>query len=159
MNKGRTRRWSLRLGFAATLALAACTQGWAMGKMILFSAVSGKVLLDGKPVPGAKVEREFRWSWKDEIGKDSTTTGAAGEFSFAKIERSSFLGSLLPHEPVVRQSLTIQHGGKAYEAWLLNKHNYDDNGEVEGKALRLVCRLEATPGKHPGGYYGICELE
>jgi hypothetical protein len=131
-----------------------------MAKMVIFSAVSGKVLQDGKPVPGASVEREFRWVWKDEIGTDSATTGANGEFSFAKIERSSFLGSLLPHEPVVRQSLTIKVGGKSYEAWLLNKHNYDDNGEVEGKKpLKLVCRLEATPSRHAGGYYGICELE
>ena len=130
-----------------------------MAKMVIFSAVSGKVLQDGKPVPGATVEREFRWAWKDETGIDSATTGAAGEFSFGRIERSSFLGSLLPHEPVVRQSLTIKVGGKSYEGWLLNKHNYDDNGEVEGKPLRLVCRLEAAPGKHPGGYYGLCELE
>jgi hypothetical protein len=152
MNK---RVWAL----CGMLALFVAAQESAMAKMVIFSAVSGKVLQDGKPVPGATVEREFRWSWKDEIGKDSTTTGAGGEFSFSKIERSSFLGSLLPHEPVVRQSLTIQHGGKAYEAWLLNKHNYNDNGEVGGKPLRLVCRLEATPGKHAGGYYGICELE
>jgi len=148
--------WALLVG--AVLLLAA--QESAMAKMVLFSSVSGRVLQDGKPVPGATVEREFRWAWKDETGTDATTTGAAGEFAFAKIERSSFLGSLLPHEPVVRQSLTIKVNGKTYEAWLLNKHNYNDNGEVEGKKpLRLVCRLEAAPARHPGGYYGICELE
>ena len=147
--------WAL----CGALVLFMAAQESAMAKMVIFSAVSGKVLQDGKPVPGATVEREFRWSWKDEIGTDSATTGAAGEFSFGRIERSSFLGSLLPHEPVVRQSLTIKVGGKSYEGWLLNKHNYDDNGEVEGKPLRLVCRLEAAPGKHPGGYYGLCELE
>mgnify|MGYP000001615227 CR=1 FL=1 len=144
---------------AAVLALFGCQEA-AMARMVLFSAVSGKVLQDGKAVAGATVEREFRWAWKDETGTDSATTGNGGEFAFPKVERSSLLGSLLPHEPVVRQSLTIKVNGKAYEAWLLNKHNYDDNGEVEGKKpLRLVCRLEAAPARHAGGYYGICELE
>lgn len=152
------KKWAWGLPCVALVFFAA--QESAMAKMVLFSAVSGKVLQDGKPVPGATVEREFRWAWKDETGTDAATTGAGGEFSFPKIERSSFLGSLLPHEPVVRQSLTIKVNGKSYEGWLLNKHNYDDNGEVEGKKpLRLVCRLEAAPARHPGGYYGICEVE
>lgn len=155
----------MKRGLGAAAALAAGivlvgVQESAMAKMVLFSAVTGRVLQDGKPVRGATVEREFRWAWKDETGADSATTGAGGEFSLPRIERSSFLGSLVPHEPVVRQSLTIKVNGKAYEGWLLNKHNYDDNGEVEGKKpLKLVCRLEAAPGRHGGGYYGICELE
>jgi hypothetical protein len=151
------KKWVWTLGGALAFFAA---QEPAMAKMVIFSAVNGRVLQDGKPVPGATVEREFRWAWKDETGKDNATTGGGGEFAFGKIERSSFLGSLLPHEPVIRQSLTIKVNGKAYEAWLFNKHNYDDNGEVEGKKpLKLVCRLEAAPSRHAGGYYGICELE
>ena len=130
-----------------------------MAKMVIFSAVTGKVLQDGKPVSGASIEREFRWAWKDETGTDKATSGIGGEFSFPAVERSSFLGSLLPHEPVVRQSITIRHAGKSYEAWLYNKHNYDDKGELEGKPLRLVCRLENAPQRHAGGYYGICDIE
>ena len=59
-----------------------------MAKMVIFSAVSGRVLQDGTPVPGATVEREFRWAWKDETGTDATTTGPGGEFALPKIERS-----------------------------------------------------------------------
>lgn len=130
-----------------------------MAKMVIFSAVSGKVLHDGKPVAGATVEREFHWGWKDETGRDSTTTGPDGEFALPRIERSSLLGSLLPHEPVIAQDLTIRHAGKAYKAWMFNKHSYGDNAENAGKPLRLVCRLEAVPVRHDGGYYGICDLE
>jgi hypothetical protein len=74
----RRRAWIALAALGALLAW----QGNAMAKMVIFSAIGGKVLQDGKPVPGASVEREFRWSWKDEVGTDSTTTGNAGEFSF-----------------------------------------------------------------------------
>ena len=48
-----------------------------MASMVIFSAVSGKVLQAGQPVAGAVVEREFRWAWKEENGKDAATTDAA----------------------------------------------------------------------------------
>ena len=57
------------IGIAAVLVLLAAGKAIAMGKMCLFSEVQGTVLLNNQPVPGAVVEREFRWSWKDETGK------------------------------------------------------------------------------------------
>lgn len=129
-----------------------------MAKMVIFSAVKGRVLDGDKPVAGAVIEREFRWGWKDEIGIDKTTSGADGAFSLPVIERSSFLASFLPHEPVIRQTLTIRHDGKAYEAWLYNKHNYDDNGELDGRPIKITCRLE-TPPQRRGSVYGICEID
>lgn len=129
-----------------------------MAKMVIFSAVSGRVLLDGAPVAGALVEREYRWVWKDETGTDKTVSGANGEFSLPVIERSSLLGSLLPHEPNIRQSLTIRHAGKNHEAWLYNKHSYTNNDELEGRPIRLVCRLESQAQRR-GRVYGICEFE
>lgn len=153
-------RWPRRLlagALAAGLLFAA--QGTAMAKMVIFSAVQGRVLDNGKPVAGAQIEREFKWAWKDETGTDATTTGADGAFALPAIERSSFLGSLLPHEPVIRQSITIRHAGKAYEAWLHNKHSYADNAELGGRPIRLVCRLENPPQRRNDGIYGICEFE
>jgi len=128
-----------------------------MAKMVLFSAVQGRVLEDGKPVAGATLEREAKWTWKNEMRNDSTTSGADGVFAFDAIVGSSLLGSVLPHEPVVHQKITIRHGGSAYEAWLHVKHSYDENGEL-GRPLKLVCRLEAKPVRRDG-YYGICEAE
>ena len=130
-----------------------------MAKMVIFSTVQGRVLDNGKPVAGAQIERTFKWAWKDETGSDTATTGATGEFALPAIERSSFLGSLLPHEPVIRQSITIRHGGKAYEAWLHNKHSYDNNAELGGKPIRLVCKLETPPQRRSGDICGICEFE
>lgn len=128
-----------------------------MGKMVLFSAVRGQVLLNGKPVVGATVEREFDWAWKSEKGRDSTLTDAEGRFSLAPITRTSFLGGLLPHEPVVRQVISIDHAGKRYKAWATFKRDYEDNGELDGRPIVMTCRLEAEPQRR-GEVFGLCEL-
>ena len=141
----------------AAIGLMAAAQGVAMKKMVLFSAVRGKVLMAGAPVAGASVEREFVWGWKDETGRDSATTDANGEFHLAAVLRSSRLGSLLPHEPSIRQTILLRHGGQTYKAWMFDKGNYDDNGELAGKPIVMTCRLETAPQRR-GAVYGICEL-
>ena len=128
-----------------------------MAKMVIFTAVQGKVLLAGKPVAGAVVEREFRWAWKQETGVDSAQTDMAGQFSLPAIERSSLMGSLLPHEPNIRQTILIKYAGKVHKAWMFDKGNYRPQGEI-GKPIVLTCRLE-TEATHRGEVFGICELE
>ncbi|WP_205702603.1 DUF6795 domain-containing protein [Rubrivivax rivuli] len=156
--RNRTLRRLLGLAglLLAGLGLTLATQGTAMAKMVMFSAVSGKVLQDGKPVAGAVVEREFRWSWKSETGTDATQTDAQGVFKLPLIERSSFMGSVLPHEPNVRQTILIKHGGKTYKAWMFDKPNYKPEGEI-GRPIVMTCRLEKEPTHH-GDVFGICEL-
>lgn len=129
-----------------------------MAKLVIFSAVDGRVLLDGQPVAGAVVERKFKWGWKDETGTDRATTGSDGTFSLPAIERSSLLGSLLPHEVVIDQTLVIAFAGKTYKAWALFKRDYDNNSELGGKPLKLTCRLDKPPARR-GNLFGICELE
>jgi hypothetical protein len=129
-----------------------------MAKMVIFSAVSGTVMHEGKPVADAVIEREWKWVWGDETGSDQATTAADGSFSLPKIERRSFLGGLLPHEPVVRQTILIRHAGNSYKAWMFDKHDYTDQGELAGKPIRLTCRLENEPVRR-GDLFGICELE
>lgn len=116
----RSWTWNAALCLAAVLLGAAAPQGCqegAMAKQVIFSAVSGKVLQDGKPVSGAIVEREYRYaSGTEKTGKDSTTTGPDGGFTLPKIEFSSFLLSWLPHEVMIAQVITIRHDGKAHQA-------------------------------------------
>ena len=77
---------------------------------------------------------------------------------------STFFGSLIPHEPVVQQTIVIRSGGTEYQAWKFTKHNYDANGEA-GRALKLRCELGAKNEFHlldaraKTGYQGICTLE
>jgi hypothetical protein len=140
------------------VVVLAAHQGDAMASMVIFSAVTGRVLQAGQPVAGAAIEREFRWAWKEESSKDAVTTNAAGEFRLPVIERDSLLGTVLPHEPMVRQTILIKHAGRTHKAWLFDKGNYDDNGELKGKPIRLTCRLESQPARR-GEVFGICELD
>ena len=155
-------RWRLS-GIGLLPVLLACVLFWttadeanAMGKMCLFSAVKGVVLDHGKPVEGATLERTYKWMWKNETGGDNTVTDARGAFQFPAIWGSSLLGSLLPHEPVVDETILIHHAGQTYKAWMFTRGNYDENGELKGRPISLVCRLEAEVTHH-GDVYGICE--
>jgi hypothetical protein len=129
----------------------------AMGKKCLFSAVKGVVLDHGRPVEGAIIERSYKWSWKDQSGGDNTTTDARGAFSLPVIWGHSLSASLLPHEPLISQTILIKYGGKSYDAWLFSKGGYQENDELDGRAISLMCRLEAQPSRHEG-VFGICEL-
>jgi len=129
----------------------------AMANMYLFSEVTGVVVKGGKPVHDAEVEQEYRWAWKDEVGVKQVNTDAEGKFHFPTIVKNSFLGSLLPHEPMVRQTILIKHAGNVYKAWMFDKGNYQDNGELNGKTISLYCDLD-EPMSHKGDVYGICQL-
>jgi len=145
------------MSIGAAVVLMVGLQGTAMAKMVMWSAMKGRVLMNGKPAEGAVLKRDFFWHWKSENGSDQTRANAAGEFTFPAIERSSFMGSLLPHEPVVEQSMTIEYSGKTYKAWGLFKHSYDNNAENRGRPIDVTCRLEAERTMH-GEVMGLCEF-
>ncbi|MBX7259920.1 MAG: hypothetical protein K1Y02_26435 [Candidatus Hydrogenedentes bacterium] len=133
--------------------------------LTLFSEVEGVILQGGKPIPGVEVERRYVWHWKDQKGEDRAITGQDGRFRFPAITGSSFLGSLIPHEPVVQQSITLRHGGGELLLWKFTKHNYDATGEIPGRPLRMRCDVGDKPAYHlvdeklKLGYSGICTLE
>lgn len=141
----------------AAAVLLGLMQGTAMGKMVIWSAMKGRVLLNGKPAAGAVLKRDFNWGWKDENGSDQTTADAAGEFSFPAIERSSFLGSILPHEPIIQQEMTITYKGVSYDAWAYFKRDYDPNSEGGGRPINVTCRLDAERDRR-GLVMGLCEF-
>lgn len=142
-------------GLALLMTTTAC-EAYAMGKMCLFSAVKGVVLDHGAPVEGAVIERSYKWAWKDQSGSDSATTDMQGAFSLPAIWGRSLLGSILPHEPFVTQTILVKYKGKSYEAWLSDKRGYEENDELDGRPISLMCRLEAEPARH-GKVFGICE--
>ena len=59
---------------------------------------------------------------------------------------------------MVKQTILTVHEGKSYKAWYFFKRNYKDNGELDGRPIQMVCRLEREPAKH-GEVFGICELQ
>ena len=128
-----------------------------MAKMVIWSAMKGRVLMNGQPAAGAVLKRNFFWHWKSENGSDETKANAAGEFSFPVIERSSFMGGLLPHEPVIEQAIVIEYQSKSYKAWGYFKHDYDYNGENRGRPIDVTCHLDAERTMH-GDVMGLCEF-
>ena len=151
------KRRGIWMAVGTAVVLLGCLQGTAMAKMVMWSEMKGRVLMNGRPASGAVLTRNFFWQWKSEKGSDQATANAAGEFSFPTIERSSFVGGLLPHEPVVEQTMTIQFEGKSYKAWGLFKHSYELNAENNGRPIDVTCRLEAERTMH-GEVNGICEF-
>lgn len=150
-----------RLALLLVIAISASAAGVAMSfakELCLFSEVKGVVLSQGRPVANAEVERVYNWAWKDVTRSDKIKTDQQGRFSFPKAAQSSFLGSLLPHEPVVTQKIFIRHNGAEYKAWMFTKHNYRENGELNGKPITLTCRLESEPA-FKGEIFGICAFE
>jgi len=134
-----------------------------MGKLYLFSEVEGVVVIDGKPVSGATIERDYVWGWNDQRDGDKAVTDAGGAFRMPALTGSSFFASWLPHEPAIQQKLIIRVGDKSYEGWTSTKPNYTANGELDGKPLKLRCDLNAEPkrtsiGGFNRGFFGICQL-
>ncbi len=144
-------------GLAAVVLALGAWPGDAMAKMVIFSAVQGQVLLQGAPVAGAEIRREFHWAWTSENGGDKTTADQDGRFVLPSIERRSLLGSLLPHEPVIKQRIVVRHGGQRYEVWLNFKHDYEHHSENAGRPVKVVCRLESEPVRR-GQVMGLCEF-
>lgn len=124
----------------------------------LFSEVQGVVVLDGRPVPGVQVERDYHWHWGNQKRTATVTTDAQGRFHFPEVTGRSFT-AFLPHEPVVVQRITLRYRGKEHVGWFMAKHNYDRLGEVAGRRLSFVCDLASEAKAHPETEtYGICVL-
>ena len=124
-------------------------------KLYPFSQVEGVVLKDGRPVAGAEVERRYV---EDSRPVTATTrTDGEGRFSFPKVMQRSLL-AWLPGEVVIEQTIVIRHEGIEYMAWSLFKRNYLDNSELDGKPIRLICKLEQE-SQRGGEVFGIAEID
>jgi hypothetical protein len=47
--------------------------------------------------------------------------------------------NFLPTGPSIQQEIYIRYEGKEYEAYMLIKSNYQENGELDGKPLSFIC--------------------
>ncbi|WP_431260843.1 DUF6795 domain-containing protein [Roseateles chitinivorans] len=144
-----------------TLALFALGLTMAFFKTFtLFSAVEGTVLMEGKPVEGLEVQQTWSWHWGEKKGSAVTRTDAQGRFHFPVVTGRSITGSLLPHQPVIEQSILFVHQGKVIDGWSHGKDNYEDQGELKGKPLRLVCDLkDEAVGRPEIRSFGICTVQ
>lgn len=131
-----------------------------MSKLVLFSQIFGIVTLNGTPLENVEAKRTSKWAWSGEKISDTTKSNSKGEFTFPMIEKRSFLASWLPHEPYIDQQLSISYQGTDYKGWVFVKRDYEVNGELNGKPLKLRCALELPPVANAKyNYFGICTVE
>jgi hypothetical protein len=102
--------------------------GFDWGRMVLFSAIAGKLVKDGKPVANATITREANFHGSKH--SDSTATDKDGNFSFETMKTFTLLYQVLPSEPVMSQKITARVAGKDYPIWHHVKSGYEDNSEL-----------------------------
>src|ERR1700712_5744777 len=76
------RRRGFWMSVGAVVVLLGCMEGTAMAKKVLWSAMNGRVLMNGQPAAGAVLARSWHWHWKNEKASDQAVANAAGQFSF-----------------------------------------------------------------------------
>jgi hypothetical protein len=108
-----------------------------VGKVCLFSAISGVITLDGMPVTSARL---VRIGDRDGAKTDETTTDENGYFEFpAMLERT--ITKFLPMEFVASQEIIVHYNNQEYSIWRAVKRNPAENTESRGKPFIVKCEL------------------
>lgn len=108
-----------------------------VGRVCLFSKMSGVIKVDSIPVSGLKLIRAVDYSG---LKSDETATNSEGYFEFPVIYDRS-IKKLLPQEFSVSQSIVAEYEGKEYKIWTAVKRIPDENSESRGKELIVECEL------------------
>lgn len=153
-NKNKKFSYIPTIVLSSILLLVCATQVNAMGfldfmKIYIFSEVDGVVLMEGKPVNGAKVVRTA--DFKDKIYTDTVVTDKSGRFHFNDI--STF--SMRLSETSILQKMVIFYQENEYLAWELLKRNDNHYGELNDpeapektiRKLNLTCELTENQNK------------
>ena len=110
-----------------------------LGRVCLFSAISGTITLEGKPVAGARL---VRTGDRDGAKTDEAFTNDQGYFEFpAMYERT--ITKYLPQEFVAKQKLVVHYKSNTYRMWSAVKRDANENVESRGKPLIVECELSA----------------
>jgi len=122
--------------FFAAVGVFAMSLG-DVGKVCLFSSISGTITLDGEPVANARL---VRTGDRDGPRVDETVTDEHGYFEFpAMYERT--ITKFLPQEFVASQEIIVHFKDKKYEMWSAVKRKEEENVESRGKPLVVTCEL------------------
>lgn len=112
-----------------------------VGKMCLFSEISGVVTFEGKPVVQAKMKRVVRKAHSQAEKVDETTTDNRGYFKMPAVYDRSIAGKILPMEFSVPQQIFVYVDEKEYEIWSGVKRKREENSESSGNPLVVKCEL------------------
>ena len=112
-----------------------------IGKMCLFSGISGVITLDGQPVINARLKRIVRKAHSEGKKTDETTTDDKGYFSMPAVFDRSIVGKILPMEFSVPQQIYVYYQGQEYKIWSGVKRDREENSESSGNPLIVSCEL------------------
>lgn len=110
-----------------------------VGRVCLFSAISGTITLDGQPVNNARL---VRTGDRDGAKVDETVTDENGYFEFPPMYERT-ITKFLPQEFVASQKIIVHYDNKKYEMWSAIKRKKEENVEARGKPLIVKCELNA----------------
>jgi hypothetical protein len=125
--------------------------------LCLFSSVSGRVVRGGAPVPNLQLKRKVEWAWGEKTVADTATTNENGDFTFPAIFEKSKSAGILPHEPCLQQTITVEQDSAEVMVWSYFHGSYIENSELEGRPLKLLVDLNEKPQRRDG-FYGIAVL-
>lgn len=129
-----------------------------VGKVCLFSAMSGVITLDGKPVTNALLKRTVKLS---KPKTDETRTDNNGHFEFpAAFERT--ITKFLPQEFVASQKIIVYYRDEEYELWTGVKRTPEENAESRGKPLVVQCELGSEENHisvNDGPIFSLCKWD
>ena len=124
------------------IALGACSVSLSdVGKMCLFSGISGVITLNGEPAVGAKVRRIVDKAHTHGKKNDETTTDANGYFKMSPIYDRSIIGKILPMEFAVYQEMFVTFNQVDYLIWKGVKRKRAENSESGGLPIIVTCEL------------------
>jgi hypothetical protein len=110
-----------------------------VGRVCLFSAMSGTITLDGKPVVNARL---VRTGDRDGPKVDETVTDENGYFEFPPMYERT-ITKFLPQEFVASQKIMVHYQNQEYEMWSAVKRKPEENVESRGKPLVVKCELNS----------------
>ena len=114
-----------------------------VGKLCLFSAISGVITLDGKPVSAAQIKRTVGKAHTQGEKTDETYTDADGYFEMPSVWDRSLIGKVLPMEFAVPQEVFVYADGQEYKIWSGVKRRKEEFSESSGQPLVVRCELKS----------------
>lgn len=133
----------MSLKMVVVLALVTATVGVCamsiseIGRVCLFSAMSGVVTVDGKPAANLRLVRTAAFG---SIKTDETRTDQLGRFEFPPVYERT-VAKFLPQEFVVKQDIVADYNHEPIKIWDGVKRKPEENAEARGKPLVVECEL------------------
>lgn len=112
--------------------------GKSLQEVVLFSALEGRLLYEGEPLPNAKVRRLVKWK-NDTWEEDSFHTDDNGYFSIPTLKVEAEFSPV--SQFVVAQELRVHAGGEDIVFWTTAKMGKAENDELNGRPVGMVCEV------------------